>query len=50
MRIREEKTITTGFGAVDVLESIRELEAQYAAGEIEAHAYFVKKRALIRML
>ncbi|WP_283242026.1 hypothetical protein [Leucobacter manosquensis] len=25
-----------------------ELESQYAAGELERHAYFLKKRALVR--
>lgn len=50
VRIREEKTIRTDFGKADVLESIRELEEQHKAGEIETHAYFIKKRALVKML
>ena len=32
------------------LESIRELEAMYERGDIETHAYFVKKRAFIKLL
>ena len=50
MNIREEKTIRTGFGRADVLESIRELEEQHESGEIETPAYFIKKRALVKML
>lgn len=32
------------------LESIRELEEMYERGDIERHAYFIKKRALIKLL
>lgn len=50
MRVREETTIRAGFGREDIIEAIRELEQQYADGEMEAHAYFIKKRSLIKML
>ncbi|UOQ55809.1 hypothetical protein MUN78_08785 [Leucobacter allii] len=29
-------------------EAIAELDAQYATGELEAHAYLTKKRGLVR--
>lgn len=32
------------------LNSIAELEKMYEQGDIERHAYFIKKRALIKML
>ena len=32
------------------LESIIELEEMYERGDIEPHAYFIKKRALIKLL
>ena len=32
------------------LDSIKELEAMLERGDIEPHAYFIKKRALIRLL
>lgn len=32
------------------LDSITELEKMYERGDIEKHAYFIKKRALIKML
>lgn len=30
-------------------ETLRELEEQYARGEIEPHAYLTKKRSLVRL-
>ncbi|MEV8338839.1 MULTISPECIES: hypothetical protein [Leucobacter] len=36
------------FDAAAADETLAELEAQYAAGELERHAYFLKKRALVR--
>lgn len=53
MKIREQQTIirpTRLERQQQTLESIAELDAQYEAGEIEQHAYLIKKRALIRML
>ncbi|UOQ58542.1 hypothetical protein MUN78_06890 [Leucobacter allii] len=37
------------FDANAAAETLRELEEQYAAGEIEAHAYFEKKSSLVRL-
>lgn len=37
------------FDAAAAEETLRELEAQYAAGEIEPHAYFEKKQSLVRL-
>lgn len=53
MRIISDKTIrqTTAKDRREItLESIRELEEQYERGEMEQHAYFIKKKALIKML
>lgn len=53
MRIRETRTIVRATKLEwqqQTLESIAELEQQYAEGEIEQHAYLIKKRSLIRML
>ena len=50
MRIREEKTIRNGFGTKDVLAAIRELEDEHENGEMETHAYLIKKRSLVKML
>lgn len=53
MIIRQQTTIrtsTTSERQAQTIESIRELEAMFERGDIEAHAYFTKKRALIRML
>lgn len=36
------------FDAAAADETLAELDAQYAAGELERHAYFIKKRALVR--
>lgn len=52
MRIREESNLNRGGALFDTrytAESIRELEEQYAAGEIEPHAYLVKKQALVKL-
>lgn len=38
------------FTADSANETLRELEDQYARGEIEKHAYFMKKQALVRIL
>ncbi|SJN08482.1 hypothetical protein FM113_02870 [Leucobacter sp. 7(1)] len=37
------------FDASAAEETLRELDAQYAAGQIEAHAYFEKKQSLVRL-
>lgn len=37
------------FDASAAEETLRELDAQYAAGDIEAHAYFEKKQSLVRL-
>ncbi len=37
------------FNASAAEETLRELEEQYAAGEIEKHAYFEKKSSLVRL-
>ncbi len=37
------------FNAEAAEETLRELEDQYAAGEIERHAYFEKKQSLVRL-
>lgn len=53
MKIRETRTIARSTRLErqqQTLESIAELEQQYAEGEIEQHAYLIKKRVLIRML
>lgn len=37
------------FDAAAADETLRELDAQYAAGEIEPHAYLLKKQSLVRL-
>ncbi|WP_449277742.1 hypothetical protein [Leucobacter sp. GX24907] len=37
------------FNASSAEETMRELEEQYARGEIEKHAYFEKKQSLVRL-
>ena len=52
MGIREEHSLGDGgsrFDASTAEETLRELEAQYAAGELSRHAYFEKKRGLVRL-
>ncbi|MGJ0203244.1 hypothetical protein NHL51_03655 [Leucobacter sp. gxy201] len=52
MRIRETRDFGeqhSRFDASAAEETLRELEAQYAAGEIERHAYFEKKQSLVRL-
>lgn len=51
MRIRETSAIgsQSRYDATAAEETLQELEAQYAAGEIERHAYFEKKRSLVRL-
>lgn len=51
MKIREANNIGGGsrFTADSAEETLKELEQQYAAGEIEQHAYFEKKRSLVRL-
>ncbi|QNN63961.1 hypothetical protein H9L06_07205 [Leucobacter denitrificans] len=51
VRIRETTSIgsTSRFDAAAADETLRELEQQYADGEIEPHAYFEKKRMLVRL-
>lgn len=53
MRIREQNTLDTGTRADQqqtIIEAIEELEQQHAEGTMTDHAYFEKKRSLIRML
>lgn len=53
MRIREQHTLDAGARAdtqQTLLEAIEELERQRAEGTMSDHAYFEKKRSLIRML
>lgn len=53
MRIRKETTLRSGSREDQqqtVIEAIRELEQQHENGTISDHAYFEKKRSLIRML
>ncbi|WP_125098190.1 hypothetical protein [Leucobacter chromiireducens] len=52
MRIRASEEFGeqhSRFDAAAAEDTLRELEAQYAAGEIEAHAYFEKKQSLVRL-
>lgn len=52
MAIREQQGLEVSasrFDAEHTAESIRELEEQYAAGEIEPPAYLMKKHALVRL-
>lgn len=37
------------FTADSAEETMRELEDQYARGEIDRNAYFIKKRSLVRL-
>lgn len=53
MAIREENTLHSGTREDQqdtVIEAIRVLEEQRANGTMSDHAYFEKKRSLIRML
>ena len=53
MWIRERNTLGTGSRADQqqtIIEAIEELEQQHADGTMSDHAYFEKKRSLIRML
>jgi len=51
VRIRSTETVTRGpgFDADYTAASIAELEQQRAAGQIEPHAYLIKKQALVRL-
>ncbi|UOQ58082.1 hypothetical protein MUN78_04350 [Leucobacter allii] len=52
MSIREGQSIggnSSRFDASAAEETLHELEEQYAAGEIETHAYLEKKRSLVRL-
>ncbi|MEV8337068.1 hypothetical protein [Leucobacter sp. NPDC077196] len=52
MGIREEHTLANGYSRFDATsaeETLQELEAQFEAGELSRHAYFEKKRALVRL-
>jgi len=52
-RIREQTSVTALTAEERqqlTLDSIRELEEMHERGDIETHAYFLKKRALIKML
>jgi len=53
MRIREANEIVSWTKLErqeQILESIAELEQQYADGVMETPAYLMKKRALVKML
>lgn len=53
MKIREIKTIAHSTKAdqqVMIIDAIKELDQQYADGTMEKHAYFMKKRSLMKML
>lgn len=53
MRIREQNTIGAATRADQqqtIIEAIEELEQQHADGTMTDHAYYEKKRSLIRML
>ena len=51
MKIRTSTTIgqSSRYDAAAAEETLRELDEQYARGEIEPHAYFEKKRSLVRL-
>lgn len=52
MRIWEESGISREVGRFDAeytAESIQELEEQKERGEIEPHAYLIKKQALVKL-
>ncbi|MBK0417422.1 hypothetical protein JD276_00010 [Leucobacter sp. CSA1] len=52
MAIREQGGISGGASRYDASHAetvIAELDAQYAAGKIERHAYLEKKRSLVRL-
>lgn len=52
MKIWEENSVSRDNGLFDAeytAESIRELEEQKERGEIEPHAYLIKKNALVRL-
>lgn len=53
MRIRyttEIPATSATYYRARIMEAIKELEQQHEDGEIETHAYFMKKRSLIKML
>ncbi|KIP53386.1 hypothetical protein [Leucobacter komagatae] len=51
MKIRASNNIggASRYDAAAAEETLRELDEQYARGEIERHAYFEKKRSLVRL-
>lgn len=51
MTIRENSGIgsSSRFDAAAAEETLSELDAQYAAGQIDRHAYFLKKRSLVSL-
>lgn len=52
MKIRatnEFDTRLSRFDAAAADATLRELEEQYAAGDIEPHAYLLKKQSLVRL-
>lgn len=52
MKIRSANEFDTGqsrFDAAAADDTLRELDEQYAAGDIETHAYLLKKQSLIRL-
>lgn len=52
MRIRHDSGFDDAqsrYDASTAAETIAELDEQYAAGQIERHAYFEKKHSLVRL-
>lgn len=51
MKIRSSESVTRGpgFDSEYTAASIAELEQQRERGEIEPHAYLIKKQALVRL-
>lgn len=51
MGVRESSGIgdASRYDATAAAETLAELEAQHAAGEISTHAYFLKKRSLVSL-
>lgn len=52
MTIRETSGFNASasrFDATAAEETLRELEDQHARGEIETHAYLIKKQSLVRL-
>lgn len=51
IRIQTEISPTSpSYYRAKIMESIEELEDQFREGEIDQHAYLIKKKALVKML